>query len=87
MVGLAFFSRARKDRVDALDHAPTHENIKSFLQHQHQTLNKRELILRRMTTDGSPLYPDPIRQVFEDVSEQIFTFNVIKELVKGSVRR
>ncbi len=39
-----------------------------------------------ITTDGSALYPEPIREVFGEVAHQICTFHVIKELTKGVLR-
>lgn len=49
----------------------------------HKALDERELTLHGITTDGSSLYPEPIREVFGDVPHQICTFHVIKELIKG----
>jgi len=68
---------------EVLDHDPSHEDIEPFLRRLKRALDERELGLRGITTDGSSLYPDPIREVFGDVPHQICTFHVIKELVKG----
>ena len=38
-----------------LEHAPTHEDIRAFLQRLHTALAVRGLTLRGITTDGSPL--------------------------------
>ena len=38
---------------------------------------------KRITTDGSALYPEPIRTVFGEVAHQICTFHVLKELTQG----
>src|SRR4029453_17934786 len=43
----------------------------------------RGLALQGITTDGSPLYPEPIRTVFGEVAHQICTFHVLKELTQG----
>ena len=43
-------------------------------------------MLKGITTDGSALYPEPIRQVFGDVPHQICTFHVIKEMTKGVLK-
>jgi len=48
-------------------------------------LDERELTLAGITTDGSSLYPEPIREVFGEISHQICTFHVIKELIKGAL--
>jgi hypothetical protein len=71
---------------EVLDHDPTHDDITAFLQRLKTALTDRDLELQGITTDGSPLYPEPIRTVFGDVAHQICTFHVIAELVKGVLR-
>jgi hypothetical protein len=44
------------------------------------------LTLQGITTDGSALYPEPIRTVFGAVAHQICTFHVLKELTQGVLR-
>lgn len=68
---------------EVLDHDPSHDDIVPFLRRLKKALDDRELVLRGITTDGSSLYPDPLREVFGEVAHQICTFHVIKELVKG----
>ena len=46
----------------------------------------RGLKLQGVTTDASPLYPEPLREVFGDVPHQICEFHVIKELTKAILR-
>ena len=46
-------------------------------------LAARDLVLQGITTDGSALYPEPIRTVFGEVAHQICTFHVLKELTQG----
>src|ERR1019366_5287054 len=55
-----------------LNHDPNHKDITAFL--------------RGVTTDASPLYPEPLRVVFGDVPHQICEFHVIKELNKAILR-
>src|SRR5205823_12515974 len=43
----------------------------------------RDLRLQGITTDGSPLYPAPLRTVFGDVPHQMCPFHVLKELPQG----
>ena len=71
---------------EVLDHDPSHDESEAFLGRLKTALDERELVLKGITTYGSALYPEPIRQVFGDVPHQICTFHVIKELTKG-VRR
>src|SRR4029450_1028649 len=69
-----------------LDHEPTHPDITTFLGRVKTALTERDLVLQGITTDGSPLYPEPIRMVFGDVAHQICTFHVLKELTQGILR-
>jgi hypothetical protein len=69
-----------------LDHDPTHQDITAFLRRFHMALRLRRLRLKGATTDGSPLYPEPLREVFGDVPHQICEFHVIKELTRAILR-
>ena len=40
------------------------------------------MTLKGITTDGSPLYPEPIATVFGEVPHQLCTFHVLKEVTK-----
>lgn len=71
---------------EVLDRDPTHKEIKRFLEHFKEELVARKLVLHGITTDGSPLYPEPIQQVFGNVRHQICEFHVIKELTKSILR-
>lgn len=69
-----------------LDHDPTHEDILCFFKDFKKELDRRGLALQGITTDGSPLYPVPIRQVFGDTPHQVCEFHVIKELTRAILR-
>ena len=69
-----------------LDHAPDHQDIMAFLQRFRMALQLRSLVLRGVTTDGSPLYPEPLRAVFGEVPHQICEFHILKELTKALLR-
>jgi len=69
-----------------LDHDPTHSDITTFLGRLKTALTERNLVLQGITTDGSPLYPEPIRMVFGAVAHQICTFHILKELTQGILR-
>jgi hypothetical protein len=71
---------------DVLDHDPTHSDITILLGRLKTALTERDLVLQGITTDGSALYPEPIRTVFGDVAHQICTFHVLKELTQGILR-
>jgi len=69
-----------------LDHAPDHRDITAFLHRFRMALRLRGLQLRGVTTDASPLYPEPLRTVFGDVPHQICEFHIIKELTQAILR-
>ena len=69
-----------------LDHDPDHKDITAFLHRFRMALRLRGLALRGVTTDGSPLYPEPLRAVFGDVPHQICEFHILKELTKAILR-
>jgi hypothetical protein len=66
-----------------LDHDPTHTDITAFFRHFHKALEARGLTLKGITTDGSPLYPEPIAAVFGKIPHQLCTFHIIRELTKA----
>jgi len=69
-----------------LDHDPDHQDITAFFQRFRMALRLRSLTLQGVTTDASPLYPEPLRAVFGDLPHQICEFHIIKELTKAIVR-
>src|SRR6266704_3459366 len=48
-------------------------------------LSARALTLFGVTTDGSALYPEPLREVFGKVRHQICQFPIVAEVVKAVV--
>jgi hypothetical protein len=69
-----------------LDPDPTHVDMERFFGTFQAALQERGLELKGITTDGSPLYPEPILKVFGEVPHQLCEFHVIKELTKAVVR-
>jgi len=69
-----------------LDHSPEHKDIEAFLRRFKSALEQRGLLLQGVTTDGSPLYPEPLQAVFGAVPHQICEFHIIKELTKAILR-
>jgi len=78
--------RQRRLIYEVLDHDPTHADIRAFLERLKAHLAHRKRRLRGITTDASPLYPQPIFQVFGDVPHQICEFHILKELTKAVLR-
>jgi hypothetical protein len=68
---------------EVLDHDPTHADIRAFLERLKTALAARALTLCGVTTDGSALYPAPLREVFGEVPHQICTFHIIAEISKA----
>jgi hypothetical protein len=68
---------------DVLDHDPNHDDIRAFLGRLQSALQARDLTLLGITTDGSPLYPEPLAEIFSGVPHQICQFHVIKEITQG----
>src|SRR5256884_6842763 len=68
---------------DVLDHDPTHADIRAFLGRLKTVFSARDLILFGVTTDGSALYPEPLREVFGEVPHQICEFHLVAEVVKA----
>jgi len=67
---------------EVLDHDSTGEDITRFFRRFKKELDTRGLGLSGITTDGSPLYPQPLANVFEDVPHQVCEFHVLKEINK-----
>src|SRR5712691_1449160 len=70
-------------RYEGLDHDPNHDDITAFLGRLNTALADRDMVLQGITTDGSALYPEPIRTVFGEVAHQICPFHVLKALPQG----
>jgi hypothetical protein len=65
---------------EVLDHNPTHEDMTNFFCRFRMELDQRALTLRGVTTDGSPLYPEPLALVFPGVKHQVCEFHILKEI-------
>ena len=69
-----------------LDHNPTQEDILCFLAQLHDQIRARNQTVLGITTDGSPLYPQPIALVFPGIAHQVCEFHILKELTKTVLR-
>ena len=69
-----------------LDHDPTREDVRVFLAEFKGQLETRRLLVRGVTTDGSPLYPKVLEELWPDAPHQICEFHVIKEITKAILR-
>src|SRR5256884_7948376 len=59
--------RYKRILYDVVDHDPTHEDIRAFLRRLNTALTISDWTLLGLTTDGSALYPAPLREVFGKV--------------------
>ena len=71
---------------EVLEKSPTKKDIEAFLNHFQGLLLRRGKRVLGITTDGSPLYPEPIANVFGPVPHQICEFHVIKEITLALLR-
>jgi transposase len=63
-----------------LEHDPTHHDIRTFLADFETQLEQRGKCVRGITTDGSPLYPAVLEQLWPGVPHQLCEFHVLKEI-------
>ena len=75
--------RYKRILYDVLDHDPDHDDIRTFLGRLKTALSARDLTLFGVTTDGSALYPLPLREVFGEVPHQICMFHIVAEVGKA----
>ena len=63
-----------------LEHDPTQQDIREFFGPFKARLDTRGLKVLGLTTDGSPLYPAVIQEVFPEARHQVCQFHVLKEI-------
>src|SRR2546428_10458525 len=85
---IAAVDKRQSKRVlyEVLEPDPRSGDTEGFLGRLSTAVDARNLALKGITTDGSALYPEPIRTVFGDVPHQLCTFHVIKELTQGILK-
>ena len=66
-----------------LDHDPTQDDIRDFLEKFKGQLDKRGRKVFGITTDGSSLYPKVLKELWPDARHQLCQFHVIKEITKA----
>jgi hypothetical protein len=69
-----------------LDHKPTHQDVGGFLSEFKAQLDERGLVVRGITTDGSPLYPKVLKQLWPEVPHQSCRFHILMEITKAVLR-
>ena len=63
-----------------LEHDPTQQDIRDFFGSFKAHLDARGLKVLGLTTDGSPLYPAVIQELFPEAPHQVCQFHVLKEI-------
>jgi len=66
-----------------LEHDPTQEDIRAFFGQFKAQLDARGLKVVGITTDGSPLYPVVIKELFPGARHQVCAFHVLQEITKA----
>jgi Transposase len=69
-----------------LDHDPDQDDLIAFFQRFQTALQARQLLVRGITTDGSPLYPGAIQAVWGAMPHQICEFHILKDLNQAILR-
>jgi len=69
-----------------LERDPTHRDITRFLGRLKRLITARGGAVLGITTDGSPLYPEPIARVFGPIPHQVCEFHILKELTQAVLR-
>ena len=69
-----------------LDHKPTRKDVLTFLTQFKGQLDKRSLVVRGITTDGSSLYPKVLKKLWPDEPHQSCEFHIKKEIVQAVLR-
>jgi Transposase len=69
-----------------LEHDPTQDDMITFLQRFQTALQARQMTVRGITTDGSPLYPAAIAAAFGPVPHQLCEFHILKDLNQAILR-
>jgi hypothetical protein len=66
-----------------LEHDPNQDDILAFVCDFRAHLDARNLKVLGITTDGSELYPFPLKTVFPGVPHQVCEFHVLKEITQA----
>ncbi len=72
--------------VRVLDHDPTQDDVRAFLAEFKGHLDQRGLVVRGLTTDGSALYPEVLKELWPGVRHQCCRFHVLQEITKAVLR-
>jgi Transposase len=66
-----------------LDHDPTQDDVRAYLKEFKEQLDARGLTVHGITTDGSTLYPNVLKELWPDAPHQLCVFHILKEITKS----
>ncbi len=66
-----------------LEDDPTQDDVLAFLAEFKGQLDKRNLSVRGITTDGSSLYPKALKKLWPNAPHQVCEFHVLAEITKA----
>lgn len=78
--------RRKRIAYEVLDRDPEKEDILRFFRKVDMILSCRGLKVLGITTDGSPLYPEPIATVWPMATHQVCEFHILKEITLSVLR-
>jgi len=78
--------KQRRLLYEVLEHDPTRWDVRLFLARLNEQIRNRGHAVVGITTDGSPLYPTPVRLALGGLPHQVCEFHVKKELTKAVLR-
>ena len=69
-----------------LEHKPSQDDVRAFLKEFKEQLDKRGLVVRGITTDGSPLYPKVLKELWPNAKHQSCRFHILAAITKAVLR-
>lgn len=78
--------RRKRIAYEVLDRDPEKEDVLAFFRKVNMILSSRGLKVLGITTDGSPLYPEPIATVWPMATHQVCEFHILKEITLSVLR-
>lgn len=78
--------RRKRIAYEVLDRDPEKEDVLNFFRKVNMILSSRRLKVFGVTTDGSPLYPEPIATVWPEAIHQVCEFHILKEITLSVLR-
>ena len=78
--------RRKRIAYEVLDRDPEKEDVLAFFKRVDMIFSSRGLKVLGVTTDASPLYPEPIATVWPKATHQVCEFHILKEITLSVLR-